>query len=385
MISNDRISRKQRLRTLRNYKAKIAVALAIVLILMVTGRIIGPRLGSVVKKTPLVNIFHSGGSDKPDSVAIRMGLSFRLSKAAGADTVFQDSLTINLIRIKQPWPSGLPFEYYAQRIQEVSKESGIDCNCVQYGEYDSLICDLKSGGYRAIVVVDPDRRTNLKGRYLGVILKNVYRLNARDIASIVSSGIPFGYLAAADVFPAGEVKRELRSNWTASILRLSLSREDLLKYNIIKEGKDPDYRKIASDLLHRHPKTSLIALERSGEVDYRLAEAIIDGAKEEDIGYIYDPGTIDRIDSLAYSAGLTFVTLSEAMDYTEMNSNMFRSILYNDLILSENPAKMLVIADITRIGAGEYVKIMKFLRGIGVNILDINKLSDRPEFTIEDL
>ncbi|UCE66578.1 MAG: hypothetical protein JSU85_00765 [Candidatus Zixiibacteriota bacterium] len=386
MISNDRISRKQRLKTLKNKKAGIALVLALILISLVVGKTYRTQLGILLESSSIKNVFQKNSPDELDSLVIQTGRGFRLNNPTEVDTAFQDTTGIRRMRFLQPWPSGLPLEFYARKLQELTGKSGINCNCVMFGRDDSLVCELISGDNgRAKIVAIPDKKTGLEERFLGIILKNIYELENQEINSIVKSRIPFGYLAEVDVFPAGEIKTQLRSEWVTSILTIPASRKDLVKYDLLKEKGESEYRDLAMDLLNRHPNIAFLRFERSEDTDYLFVEALFDRAKGKKIGYIYENSAPDRIDSLAFSAGLTFISYAKILDYTDKNLNEIQTALIRELIYLEDPCKTIITVDISKMQSQKMISLMLYLNKIGINGLNINKLTDYPEFMIEDL
>jgi|GEM_PF-5742486 len=386
MISNDRISRKQRLRALSDNKAKIALILALILILLVIGKTYKAQFEILLSNRLFNNIFEGGISKDVDSLVIKTSRSFIMSSIPKIDTVSHDSAGIVFMRISQAWPFELPLVFFAQRLQEMSRISGIDCNCVQFGDSDSLVCGLLSGDRpRAKVVAIPDRKTILEGRFLGIIFENIYELGNQDIIKIVESKIPFGYLADIDVYPAGEIRRQLHSDWVSAILTIPTSREDLIKHDLIRNEYKSDYRDISIDLLNRYPNLAFIRFKRSDDADYSFVEALTDRAKEKKVGYIYENSAPDRIDSLAFSAGLTFITHDKILNYSDKSLTEIQIDLIAGLVHLGDPGKTAIKVDISRIKARRMIDLMKYLKKIGIDILYINELTDHQEFIIEDL
>ncbi len=383
MISNDRISRKQRLKTSKNRNAGIALVLAIILLLLVVGGKYGTWIANRLDVSRIKDIFHKTSPDEIDSLVFRTARSFGLNNPPDAHTDVEASTGT---RFTQPWPSRVPLVIYARRIQELSERSGIKSDFAQFGENDSLVCELFSGDdMRKEVVVRPDKKATLEGRFLGIILKNIYELENREIVGITESRVPFGYLADLDVFPAGDIKKRLHSERMASILTVSVSRKDLLRHDLLKSDGKSDYAESASDLLGRYPNLALVRFERSNDTDYLFVEALVDRAKELKIGYLHDNHRPDRIDSLAFSAGLTFISNDKIIDYTAKGFPEIRTDLITELVCSRNHEKTVVTIDISRIQVQKLLDLIEYLKKIGVNILYINKLNDHPEFMIEDL
>ena len=280
----------------------------------------------------------------------------------------------------------MPFELYVAKIEKLSEKAGIICNCELFDRGDSLVCNLSTGNLPiARVTVKAESRTKLEGRYLGIILRNLYKLKNNEIENIVDSGIPFGYLADADIFPTGDIKRELRSRWASSVIKISISPDDLARNNIRANSSEAEIRRLASDLLDRHPNPAFMEIEKSGTVDLAMANELINAAKDRKTGYIYIDENINKVDSMAFAAGLSFLDMSTIQDFSNEDFLDFRANLVSKLLIASEHEKLLLIADISKLGADNYVKLIRYLRNIGINILDINKLDEHPEFMIEDL
>jgi hypothetical protein len=255
-----------------------------------------------------------------------------------------------------------------------------------YGKKDSLVCRLKSGNRRELMIsVIPDSKTKLEKRSLGIILKNIYELDNSDIVRMIDSRIPFGYLATADVFPAGDIKRRLRSERVTSIISVSASKKDLAEHAARGRKTGSAYDNYVSDLLDLHPNPAYIDIERSDDMDYMFVEGFIDAARNKNIGYIYKNRIPDRTDSIAYAAGLTFISSNIISDYTEKRLSELRGLLTAELVLSKTPVKIIVSVDISKMPIGEFIDFLNYQRRLGIDILYLNKLSDDPDFTIRDL
>jgi len=386
MITGDRISRKQRLKSFGRRKAKIALILALILAVLVIGNTFRMKFTAMYNHSFIADIFQGRYAQGLDSLAVKTGRDFLLTRSPEPLGESSDSASVSIQKVYQPWPSAMPLLYYSREIQKACDDHGIECDFMIYGKKDSLVCRLKSGNrHELIISVIPDGRTKLESRSLGIILENIYELDNDNIIRLIDSRIPFGYLATADVFPAGDIKRRLRSGRVASIISVSASKKDLAEHAARGKKSGSAYDKYVSDLLGLHPNLSYLDIERSDDIDYMFVEDFIDAARDQDIGYIYKNRIPDRTDSMAYAAGLTFISSDIISDYTEKNLSDIRGSLTTDLVLSKTPAKIIVSVDISKMPIGEFINFLKYLRGLGINILYINKLSDDPEFTIRDL
>jgi hypothetical protein len=386
MITNERISRKQRLKAFGRRKTGIAIVLALVLITLVIIKTYQGKFSELLNESFVGDIFRGSYAENLDSLAIRVGHSFLLNNHPESSTVSGDSAGISYRRVRQPWPSALPLIFYSRSIQNVCDKYGIKYSCVIYGIRDSLVCELQSGNHNRLdITVIPGKKTRLDKRSIGIILKNIYELDNRDIIKIIDSRIPFGYLATIDVFPAGDIKRRLRSNRVASVISVSASRRELARRAVSGGRAESEYQKYVSHLLNLHPNLAFVDIERSDDIDQLFVKVLIDEAKKKGIDYIYRNSVPDGIDSLAYGAGLTFITYSKITDYTKMGFRGIRSLLTSELILSEKPLKMIISVDISNVGVDDLIDLMKYLKSLGINVLYLNKLSDDPDFTTVDL
>jgi hypothetical protein len=280
----------------------------------------------------------------------------------------------------------LPLLFYSRNLQNVCDRYGIKYSCVIYGIRDSLVCELRSGNQNKLdITVIPGKKTRLDKRSIGFIFKNIYELDNRDIIKIIDSRIPFGYQGTLDVFPAGDIKRRLRSNRVASIISVTASRRELARRAVSGGNSESEYQKYVSDLLNLHPNLAFVDIERSDDIDQLFVKVLMDEAGKKGINYIYRNSVPDGIDSLAYGAGLTFITYSKITDYTKMDFRGIQSLLTSELILSEKPLKMIISVDISNVGVDDLIDLMKYLKRLGINVLYINKLSDDPDFTTVDL
>lgn len=360
--------------------------LALVLAVLVIGNTFRTKFSEMYSHSFIAGIFQNGYAQGLDSLTVRTGRDFLLSRSPELAEASDDSAGVSVQRVYQPWPSAMPLLFYSSEIQKACDDYGIECDFEIYGKKDSLVCRLKSGNRRELIIsVIPDGKTKLENRSLGIILENIYELDNNNIIRLIDSRIPFGYLATADVFPAGDIKRRLRSGRVASIISVSASSKDLAEHAAAGKKAGSEYDKYVSDLLGLHPNLSYIDIERSDDIDYMFVEGFIDAARDKDIGYIYRNRIPDRTDSMAYAAGLTFISSGIISDYAEKSLSDIRGSLTAGLILSKTPAKIIVSVDISKMPIGEFINFLKYLKRLGINILYIDKLSEDPEFTIRDL
>jgi hypothetical protein len=394
MISDDRISRKHRPGRFKNRKALIAYLLAIILLALVIVVILKGRVGEIIEERIIKKMISSRPPASADSLALWVGGSFMLSNTPSVvDASRGDSGVVS--RVIQPWPSGLSMMVYANRLKRSAVESGFRCECVEFGNNDSLLCELISAGSGSTeILLLPDKKTRLEKRGAGIIYKNLYKLENSEITGIIEKGIPFGYLADLEVFPAGEIRKRLQSRWISSILSIPAGRETLAQLNPVKGKKGKprnaplqksEYSAFASDLLDRYPNLAMIEFRESSDPDYLFIEALLDQAKEERVDYIYSGDSPDRTDSLAYGSGLTFIDEDRITDYSEAGLSEIQKFLLSDLVESTEPLHRVAVVDISKVRPKDMQRILDKLRTVGVNILYINKLSDLDEFIVKDL
>jgi hypothetical protein len=171
----------------------------------------------------------------------------------------------------------------------------------------------------------------------------------------------------------------------ASIISVTASRRELARRAVSGGSAESEYQKYVSDLLNLHPNLAFVDIERSDDIDQLFVKVLMDEARKKSINYIYRNPVPDGIDSLAYGAGLTFITYNKIADYTEMDFWGIQSLLTSELILSEKQLKMIISVDISIVGVDDLIDLMKYLKRLGINVLYINKLSDDHDFTTVDL
>lgn len=386
MSTNERISRERRLKKFGRRKAGIALALAIALLLLVIGKTYRSQFANLLNESFVGDMFRKHYSGSLDSLALQFGRQYLLNNPPEIAAAPSDTSGVAVKRIRQPWPRALPLLFYSRDLQRVCDENGIGYSSTTYGPDDSLVCELRASNDSGLeVAVIPDRKTRLDKRSLGIIFKNIYELDNRDIIKMVDSEIPFGYLATVDVYPAGEIKRRLRSRQVASIVTIEASQKGLSGKGAAGDNADSKYKKYASGLLDLHPNPAFIDVERTNNIDKPFITALMDEAKKRDIGYIYKNRVPDGVDSVAYAAGLSFISFDNISDYTARDWGEIKGLLTADLILANKPAKEIIIADISRIRVDDLTGFVKYLKRLGIKILYINKLSDESEFRITDL
>jgi hypothetical protein len=81
MITNERISRKQRLKAFGRRKTGIAIVLALVLITLVIIKTYQGKFSELLNESFVGDIFRGSYAENLDSLAIRVGHSFLLNKS----------------------------------------------------------------------------------------------------------------------------------------------------------------------------------------------------------------------------------------------------------------------------------------------------------------
>ena len=394
MISNDRISRKHRPGRFKNRKTLAAWLLGIILAVLVIVVFFDEPVGKLIGDRVIKKMLSRGPSESPDSLAARLERSFMLNNPPEPAELSKNG-SDSAARIVQRWPSRLSMMVYADRLRGFSSESGYGCDCIEYGSGDSLVCELTAdGSTSAAITLFPDRNTELTKRSIGVILKNLYELDNDEILRVIDSRIPFGYLADIEVFPAGEIKKRLQSRWVSSILSIPTDKGIIARLGPSKskrkggKGKaadDSGYAESASDLLDRYPNLTLIRFERSNDPDYKFVESVLEQAKKKSIDYIYGDDVPDRIDSLAYGTGLSFINGKMIKDCTQLKFPEIKKLLLIDPVASTVPIQEVAVIDITKIKPGDFLQLLGRMRSIGIEILPVDKLNALDRFTVTDL
>jgi len=392
MLSQDRISRKQRRKLFNSKRASIALLLAVILLILVVGNnyrnIISTLIENKIGALTLKRQFQIA-----DSLAFSVGKSFELNRSPEIDTTLIDSEGKPYRRIFQPWPSRLPLYYYAERIQAKAQELEIGCDCIDSLNY--LVCRLMVGAYPgAVVIVRPNKNVKFKNRAVGFIFRNIYDAKSRDILKIVKKKIPFGYFASPDVYPAGEIRKRLQSPGIWSILLASSSKDDLISQASIRQGskrirksanKSPSDDDLISSLLNRHPNLRVIGFYKQNKDDRFFVKTTLQQAKNLEICYLYMNSTPNFIDSLAYSAGLTFITLDTLASYNKNTMAELKPMIIRDITQSNRKKNMIYTIDISKVEINKFADLALYLKHIGVNLLSIKELKKDSNFIVEDL
>ena len=79
MISGDRISRKQRLKSFGRRKARIALILALILAALVVGDTFSTKIAKLYDHSFIAGIFQSRYAEGLDSLAVKTGRDFLLT------------------------------------------------------------------------------------------------------------------------------------------------------------------------------------------------------------------------------------------------------------------------------------------------------------------
>lgn len=392
MLSQDRISRKQRGKLFDSKLASIALLLAVILLFLVVGNkyrsIISTLIENKIGALTLNRQFLIA-----DSLAFSVGKNFELNRSPEIDTTLINLEGKPYRRIFQPWPSGLSLYYYAERIQAKARKFEIDCDCVDSSNF--LVCRLMVGASPgAVVIVRPDKNVKFKNKAVGFIFRNIYDAESRDILKIVKKKIPFGYFASPYVYPAGEIRKKLKSPGIWSILLASSSKDDLISQGSLRQGsnkikksanKRPSDDDLISDLLNRHPNLRIIGFYKQNKEDRLFVKATLQHAKNLNISYLYIKSTPNFIDSLAYSAGLTFITLDTLANYNISTLTELKSIVIRDITNSNRKKILIYTVDISKVDANKFTDLALYLKNIGVNLLSIKELKNDPDFIVEDL
>jgi hypothetical protein len=380
-----RLSREERRRLTSNRYAPIALGLAILLLVLILGHTYWSRIERLFGSQDLDEL-----QEIAYHIAMQTGESFHLS-----DSCYTDSLLTQLTdlqsdhiirRIRQPWPDHLPFEFYVERLRELSRENGLTCDCIESVKEKRLLCTIKTGAFiGAQIVIDTQRRTKLSGREIAFVFRNLGALSNEKITEILDHGITFSYLASPDVYPSRRMKRTLEKAGIISIIELPADASGLAELGSpdsrASSGSAGDnlrtnYRELVRSLFGRHPNPRALFFRRSGDFDSVFVRTAIELAGETETTYLYENSSPDKIDSLAYAAGLTVISVKSVADYQNGSVNEIRPGLLRNLILSRIPVRRIIFFDAETLDVGELIDLQKSLRQLGVNTLDCISLAD---------
>jgi hypothetical protein len=385
MNNLNRLSRRERRRLTANRKAPLALALAILLLLLILGNTQWPRIERFFGSDDAGQI-----QALADSIAIQAAESFNLS-----DSSYTDSL-INQLggaggnhairRIRQPWPRYLPFEFYVQRLRELSRDKGLTCDCVESGEEKYLFCTIGSPGFvGSQVIVEPQRGTKLSGREIAFVFRNLGDLSDGKIMEMIGHDIAFSYFASPDIYPSVRTKKALEKTEVSSIIELPTDISDLPEFGSgdgqpssknKPNRENIDYRELAKSLFGRHPHPGAIFFKRSNGLDSAFVRSAIEFARETKTAYLYENPEPDEIDSLAYSSGLIMISMKSVADFRNSAVGEIAPLILHDLISSSIPYQNIVLLDASILDVEEFIDLHNTLRRLGVNVLTCISLAE---------
>jgi len=385
MNNLQRLSRKERRRLTANKKAPIALGLAVLLLLLILGNTQRQRIELLFRLDDLGEI-----QALAYSIAIQTGESFHLS-----DSCYTDSLLTQpgdpegghiIRRIRQPWPDHLPFEFYVERLRKLSRDNGLSCDCIESGKERRLLCAIGSGGFIGTqIVIETQPRTKLSGREIAFVFSNLGALSNEKIMEILDHDITFSYFASPDVYPSSQMKRALEKAGIVSIIELPADASNLAELGSSdnkpsskskQDRRKISHRELVKNLFGRHPNPGAVFFERSNDLDSAFVRSAVKLAAETKTAYLYENSTPDGIDSLAYSSGLTMISMNSVADFRGRFIGEMRPMLLRDLISSQIPVRKVILFDAAILDAEEFIDLHNTLRRLGVNILDCISLGD---------
>ncbi len=385
MSNLQRLSRKERRRLTANKNAPIALGLAALLLLLIVGNTQWRRIeGLFLSDDPgeIQALAHS--------LAIQAGESFHLSDSSYTDSLLTqpgESDGSHIIRrIRQPWPDNLPFEFYVERLRKLSRDNGLTCDCIESGKEGRLLCTIGSGRVMgAQIVIQTDRRTKLSGREIAFVFRNLGALSNEKMIEILDQDFTFSYFAPPDIYPSSRMKRMLEKAGITSIIELPANGSNLpelassdnkqsSKSKRDRQGKN--HRELVRTLLARHPNPGAMFFRRSDGLDSAFVGSAIEFAREAKTAYIYDNPTPDGIDSLAYSSGLTMITMNSVADFRDNSIDEIKPALLQNLISSQIPFRKIILFDAALLDVKELIDLQNTFRALGINILDCISLAE---------
>ncbi len=385
MNNLNRLSRKERRRLTASKKAPIALTLAVLLLLLVLGNTQWRRVERFFRSDDLGQI-----QTLADSIAIQAGESFYLSDSSYTDSLlnqFGETEGGHIIRrIRQPWPDYLPFEFYVERLRELSRDNGLNCDCVESGKEKRLLCTIGSGAFTgAQIIVEPRRSTRLSGREIAFVFQNLGALSDEKIMEILNHDITFSYFAFPDVYPSSRIKKALEKTGVVSIIELPADISNLPEFEsrdgkpspkTKRNRKEMNHEELVRNLFGRHPNPGAVFFKRSDGFDSAFVRSAIELARETKTAYLYENPAPDGIDSLAYSSGLKMISMNSIADFQNSTVGEVGPVLLHDLISSRIPVQKVILFDAAMLDVKELIDLHKSLLRLGVNILDCISLAD---------
>lgn len=374
MTEYGRLSRSDRLKLSGRRRTQFALALAFLLLILVAVRIWWPRLEGLINPPDYGRI-----QAVADSLILQAGRSFALS-----DSVYVDSL-LNQVnpreennlyrRYGQPWPGILPFEFYAGRLQELSREKRLVCKCEESSE-NHLTCAVGVDDFcGAVVLVKRSAKTRLAGRKVAFLINNLGALDNSQIMKMVENGLDFSYMATPDVYPSAKIKRALEGAGVTSILEIPSEIKNVADFPAQGASQSgnadlQDEGRLAASLFERQPNPVAIIVKRSGRIDSSFVTKIIEQAKSRKVAFIYENRAPDFIDSLAYSGGLVILNMKNVADFSEGQFSHNRSAFLREMILSPESAPRIALFEGSAVKAEDLLGLQRSFQRLGVKLMD---------------
>ena len=378
----DRISRTERKRLRGGKKAAIALSLALILLCLVFGKSYRDEIGRFLANS----LFNTGDNSRfialADSLIISTTADFDLTDSLLADSAITGTDGQSYRRYRQAWPSRLPFEFFVERIQKVSRERGLDCSCAEFK--DRAECSLARGNnIVGMIKIEADRLTGLADRSLAIILKNPGALKNEQITELIDSGILFAYIGSANTFPSGKTKESYEKAGVSTLLEIPGKEADIFKPPDKKsksaKKKEKKTDDLAVEILRRHPNTKAFYFDKSKGYDLPFVSSVLREARTTGIAYLYENSMPDIIDSLAYSNGLQIIRMKNIAELPVDHIGEFKTALLSGLIFPDYPSVNIVMITVRNGDTRDLIELAKTVRSVGVKLVNYIELTHTTE------
>jgi hypothetical protein len=376
MANQDRISRHDRQRGPSYFKIFIIIIMTLLLVGIISIRFKTP----FEKKTPSVPVVdikpRINLSALSDSLIIACCQSFGLG-----DSIIR----ISGHNFQQPWPVELPFINFAQRLSKMAMGKGIFCDCLESQKDKWLKCILKQDkSTESQVLVEGNKSTRLAGREIAILFDNIYSIKSNKLKWLIKTGTPFGYFAAPDIYPTGEIKTLFAKAEIPAILKLPIQKSDWEKLELQTQSNKrgnarASFPAIIEIIFDRHPSIIAICFDTIGVADQGIVKSILETAKQRKIAYLVDRQIPSEFDNLALSAGLRLISLNIK---PELRSNSLADLklnLFQQLLSGEEHMQLIVGPDATQIGPDDILDLRILCEHLGIKLRPCMKLATRVE------
>ena len=380
-FTGNRLSRSDRIKLKANRKAKVALALAVALLFLISGKIYWKDLERLLSPKQSLPMDNYAIQALADSLVIQTVREFQLDDPTLVDSLIAQAGGPSYRRVRQAWPAGLPSEFFIERLQKRCNKYQFSCDCVESARRQKTTCTIVRDGVKgAQIVLEADRGARLKGRGIAFVIRNLGAWNNESILEIINKKIKFGYIGTPNTYPTGSTKKTFEAAGIISILELPGRKSGLVGYkkkqNDSSRKKDDSEKELMAEIFERHPKLKVIYFDKTLGYELPFVKIGLSQAAAMKVAYLYNNSAPDRIDSLAYSSGLDIISAKTFADFDKgFEADSIAALLY-DLIIPDRPNRRILVFDAQECTPQTLIRLFDTVSALGINIKNCMELAD---------